>query len=95
MAWYEIDKRFECIPRNSLVGKTSASWDIPRYATRQQDMQDHEDPIVESWEKLKKVWKETSEETLAQRKQQNKAWMSHHISKIALKRKKKENLHCK
>ena len=56
-------------------------------------MQDHEDPIDESWEKLKKVWKETSEETLGRRKQQNKAWMSHHtISKIALKRKKKENL---
>ena len=55
-----------------------------------QDMQDHEDPIDESWEKLKKVWKETSEETFGGRKQQNKAWMSHHIiSKIALKRKKK------
>jgi len=59
-------------------------------------MEEPEDPIDESWEKLKKVWKETSEETLGRRKQQNTAWMScYTISKITLKRKKKENLHCK
>jgi len=56
-------------------------------------MQEPEDPKDESWEKLKKGWKETSEETLGRRKEQNKAWMSHHtISKTTLKRKKKEIL---
>ena len=56
-------------------------------------MEEPEDPIDESWEKLKKVWKETSEETLGRRKQQNTAWMScYTISKITLKRKKNEIL---
>ena len=61
MAWYKIDKgvytkKFKCLVGYSTVYHST----------------DHEDPIDESWEKLKKALKETSEETLGRRKQQNK-----------------------
>ena len=56
-------------------------------------MKDPEDPIDESWEKLRRGWTNTSEEVLGRKKQQNKAWISNHtISKISQKRSKKENL---
>ena len=47
----------------------------------------------ESWDSLKKVWAEASEEILGRKKQQSKAWISKDTnSKVILKRSKKENL---
>ena len=58
-----------------------------------QDMQDPSDSIDASWDSLKKVWTEASEEILGRKKQQSKAWISKHtISKVILKRSKEENL---
>ena len=58
-----------------------------------QDMQDPGDPIDKSWDSLKKVWTEASEEILGRKKQHSKAWISKDtISKVILKRSKKENL---
>ena len=58
-----------------------------------QDMQDPGDSIDASWDSLKKVWTEASEEILGRKKQQSKAWISKHtISKVILKRSKEENL---
>ena len=56
-------------------------------------MQDPGDPIDKSWDSLKKVWTEASEEILGRKKQLNKAWISKDaISKVILKKSKKENL---
>ena len=43
-----------------------------------QDMQDpgHGDPVDKSWDSLKKVWTEASEEILGRKKQHSKAWIS-------------------
>lgn len=58
-----------------------------------QDMQDSRDPIDKSWDSLKKVWTEASEEIPGRKKQHSKAWISKDtISKVILKRSKKENL---
>ena len=58
-----------------------------------QDMQDPGDPIDKSWDSLKKVWTEASEEILGRKKQHSKAWISKDtISRVILKRSKKENL---
>lgn len=56
-------------------------------------MQDPGDSIDASWDSLKKVWAEASEEILGRKKQQSKAWISKDtISKVILKRSKKENI---
>ena len=58
-----------------------------------QDMQDPGDPIDASWDCLKKVWTEASEEILERKKQHSKAWISQDtISKVILKRPQKKNL---
>ena len=50
-------------------------------------------PICESWEKLKTLWTNTSEEVLGRKKQQNKAWMSNRtIFTIIQKRSEMKNL---
>ena len=57
------------------------------------DMQDPGDSIDVSWDNLRRVWTEASEEILGRKKQHSKAWISKHIiSKVILKRLKKENL---
>ena len=56
-------------------------------------MQDPGDPIDASWDSLKKVWTEASLEILGRKKQHSKAWISKDtITKVILKRSKKENL---
>jgi len=58
-----------------------------------QDMQDPSNPTDKSWDSLKKVWTEASEEILGRKRQHGKAWISKDtISKVILKRSKKENL---
>ena len=58
-----------------------------------QDIQDPGDSIDASCDSLKKVWTEASEEILGRKKQHSKAWISKDtISKVILKRSKKENL---
>ena len=58
-----------------------------------QDMQDPRDSMDASWDSLKKVWTEASEEILGRKKQHSKAWTSKDtISKVFLKRAKKENI---
>ena len=56
-------------------------------------MQDPGDPIDASWDSLKRVWTEASEEILGRKKQHSKAWISQDtISKVILKRPQKKNL---
>ena len=56
------------------------------------DMQHPGDSIDASWDSLKRLWTKASEEIHRRKKQQSKAWISKHtISKVILKRSKKDN----